>query len=169
MDNHLPITREDVRPQVLPPWTPAARGGARDSLFFEAEDCVDPALANNVAAGDLWSGGKRYHWRPKQIGDSLALSFEVPESRNYNIRIAAALDPQSGRVSLLLDGKPINLGGEEGVLDLYLPYRTLLRCLGGASHKLEKGKHTLTLRYEGSLEDIAAPHIGLDFLWLRKD
>jgi hypothetical protein len=169
MDNHLPITREDVRPQVLPPWSPAARGGARNSVFFEAEDCVDPSLKNNVAAGDLWSGGKRYHWQPKQIGETLALNFEVPESRNYNIRIAAALDPKSGRVSVLLDGKAINLGGKKGVLDLYQPYRTLLRCLGGASHKFEKGKHTLTLRYEGSLEDIAVPHIGLDFLWLRKD
>ena len=34
-DDHMPITREDVRPLALPEtWTPAARMGARDSVFF---------------------------------------------------------------------------------------------------------------------------------------
>jgi hypothetical protein len=64
IDDHVALTDEDVRPLRLPPnWQPAARMGARNSTFFQAEDAVQTAEGTSLEVADLWAGGNAFHRR----------------------------------------------------------------------------------------------------------
>ena len=163
MDGHVAITREDVRRQELPSnWIPASRSGARNSVFYQAEDRVQGAPNSTFVEDNLWSGGRCYRWQPEQPGEELAFTVPIAEEGRYIIRFAFALDPDSGRVSAQVDGKPCGFGGKEGTVDLDRPSRTLLRCSGTAPIKLTDGEHTVTLRHAGGPQSI-----GVDFLWVQ--
>ncbi len=165
MDDHLGITDEDVRLLELPAnWTPAARMGARNATFHQFDDIL--ATEVDLVEGRLWSEGKLAVWRPKKVGDEISLTVPVAEAGRYVLRVTAALTSKSGRFSASVDGKPI-LGGDEPI-DLFVPYRTLLRTFSSPRLELEKGDHQITLRYEGGPTDADEPEIGLDFLWVQK-
>ena len=165
MDDHVPITGEDLRVLELPPnWEPAARRAAANSTFYSVENLADTPL--DVVEGRLWERGKLAVWRPAKPGDELTLKVPVAEAGRYALRITAALTPKSGKFTASLDGKPLAFGN--GPVDLFVPYRTLLRTFSSPTLQLAEGAHQVTLRYEGSTSDVKTPEIGLDFLWVQK-
>ncbi len=171
MDDHVVITREDVRHQKLPvDWEPAAVGGARNSVFHEAEKSIQlqyGILPVSFVYDRLWTHGRHYRWHPETRGGEIAFTIPVEEDGTYLIRMGFALDRDSGSVSMRIDGVDAELGGESGVADLYRPYRTLLRCIGTKRLELKKGESAITLRYEGDKgrEDAS---VGIDFIWVQK-
>lgn len=165
IDDHVPITGEDLRALELPAnWEPAARGAAANSVFYSVEDLTDATL--DVVEGRLWERGKLAVWRPARPGDELRLKVPVAEAGRYALRITAALTPKSGKFTVSLDGKPLAFG--DGPVDLFVPYRTLLRTFSSPTLQLAEGAHQVTLRYEGSTSDVKTPEIGLDFLWVQR-
>lgn len=168
-DDHVAITKEDVRKQELPlGWKPAARHGAARSEFYEAENCIPGETNAVLVPGNLWSGGKLLRWQPKAIGEELTFTVPIAKETEYNVRIAFALDADSGIVSMKVDGQDVNLGGDQGRADLYNPHRVLLRCIGPPPIELKPGERRITLRYEGGPEGRTNGAIGIDFLWLQK-
>jgi len=168
-DDHLLITREDVRRQELPVgWQPEARLGAAGSVFLDPVDHVRGVAAATVVPGPLWSGGRLYRWLPQATGEELAFALPIDEEADYIIRIAFAQDAESGKVSCSLDGKRAGFGGSDGVADLYRPHRVMIRCLSIGRTRLEKGSHVVTLRYEGCPDGNAAAGVGIDFIWVQK-
>lgn len=167
MDEHVTITSEDVRPPRLPRgWRPVAIAGAKNSVFFEAEDAVKGKRNVEIVEGDLWAGGKLCLWKPDQVGDELVLHVTLEKGGKYAVRLACALTPESGAFSLRVNDEDARIGG--GVADLYDPYRTLLREISGATLDLKPGEQTLTLRFEGGKGPAENKAIGTDFVWLQK-
>jgi len=169
MDDHVAITDEDVRPPELPEnWEPLALAGARNSVFYEAEDTIEAKDNIRLAQDNLWSGGALCRWTPKAAGEELTLTIAIGESGEYTLRLGLAHDAQSGAVSMRVDGEDAGFGGEARVADLYVPYRTLCRNVATRQVKLDQGDHTLTLRFEGGREDVADKSIGIDYIWVQK-
>ena len=165
MDDHVAITDEDVRHLELPKgWIPESKGAARNSVFFQAEDLLGNKGLVTLVEGNLWSGGKLARWTPKAVGEELVFTLPIAEDGAYDVRLCAAHDPQSGTVSMSIDGTNARLGGEHGIADLYVPHRTMLRNVGGRHMDLTKGDHTLTLRFEGA----SGKSIGIDYVWVQK-
>ena len=168
MDDHLPITDEDIRPLQLPEnWQPKARGAASNSVFFQAESLLRSDADVTLEQDNLWSGSQLMVWNAKRRGDEITLTIPVREDGKYKINIAAALRPDSTPVAVRLDGEKIGIGGEKGVADLYVPHRTLLRNLYSSDIELTKGEHELELTFQGSRRR-GGKSVGIDFIWIRK-
>jgi hypothetical protein len=167
-DDHLAITPEDVRELHLPEnWVPAARGAARNSVFYQTEDlAADASLP--MASGNLYAGGQLPIWSPRASGEVLRLNVAVPEAGEYRIHFVARLDPGSGALHVNWDGEPADLGGGSPTVDLYRPYRTLLRNFTIARQQLAAGAHTLEFRFDGAPAEVSMPQIGIDFVWVQK-
>ncbi len=170
MDDHVAITSEDVRHLELPAnWMPAARRRAVGSTFYQAEDIVETDAKLPLVQGNLWSGGRHLRWRPKGAGDQLRFTFGVEQESNYAIRVALAMDSNSGKITAQVDERDLAVSPRsriavvDGVADLYRPHRTMLRCLDLGAMKLTKGPHTITLTFKGGEKEV-----GVDFIWVQK-
>ena len=108
----------------------------------------------------------RRHALLSQVGDKVALTVPIVQAGRYILRFTAAQTPASGKFSAFLDGESLFAEGEP--VDLFVPYRTLLRTFSSKHVELNQGTHQITLRYEGGPAEVAKPEIGLDFLWVQK-
>ncbi len=168
-DDHVAISPEDVRLLRLPEnWQPAARRGARNSVFYEPETTMSSLQQTHLSEGRLWSNGKILIWTPKNKGETKTFTFPINEKGNKRIHIALAMTPNSGQISFLLDGEKITLNNKREILDLYRPFRTLLRNFTLTAQPLEAGRHILSLKFEGENPQVDGPEIGIDFLWIQK-
>jgi len=168
-DDHLAIMPEDLRYLELPEtWKPAARMGARDSVFYEAERIVRERIHTRMAQGRLWSSASLLIWYPRAPGESKSFSFRVGEKGKYRVHFAVALTPRAGKISVALDDRFMSLTNSEKILDFYRPYRTLLRNFTLPATELDPGIHTLVLKFEGAPAEVERPEIGIDFVWVQK-
>ncbi|MDH5468810.1 MAG: DUF2961 domain-containing protein, partial [Candidatus Aminicenantes bacterium] len=168
-DDHTAIMPEDLRHLQLPEnWQPAARMGARNSVFYDAENIITSRLHTGLKKGRLWAGGILLVWNPEKTGDSRTFSFQVKEKGTKRIHFAAALSPSSGRISVLVDNTATAFSDKQEIIDLYRPFRTLLRNFTLPPIELEPGEHSLTLKYEGAEAQVKKPEIGIDFIWVQK-
>ena len=70
-DDHLAIMPEDLRHLELPErWKPANRMGARNSVFYEAEQIIRERIHTRMDQGRLWSGARLLTWYPRNPGES---------------------------------------------------------------------------------------------------
>jgi hypothetical protein len=168
-DDHVAIMPEDLRPLELPEnWKPAARMGARDSVFYEAEAIIQERIHTRMERGRLWSGGRLLLWHPRNPAESKAFSFRIREKGKYRVHFAVALNPGSGKISAGLDDRFMALSDDRKVIDLHRSYRVLLRNFTLPAVELDTGVHTLVLKFEDALPDIQRPEVGIDFIWIQK-
>jgi hypothetical protein len=168
-DDHVAIMPEDLRTLELPEkWKPAARMGARDSVFYEAESIIRERIHTRLETGRLWSGGTLLIWHPRSSAESKAFSFRIREKGKYRVHFAAALTPSSGRISVGMDDRFVTLADNRTVLDLHRPYRVLLRNFTLPESELDAGGHSLVVKYEDALPGIRRPEVGIDFIWVQK-
>jgi len=168
-DDHVSITKEDVRHIELPAnWLPAARAGSQGYMFYQAEDLIQTKTNTAFLDNPLWAGGRLLVWQPAKAGEELTFKLPIPEDGKYIFQITAAQTPTSGSFSVRLDGKSIGFGDDKGIIDLYVPYRTLSRAFAAKPIKLTKGDHLMTLRYEPDTHGGDGKTVGLDFIWVKK-
>jgi len=165
-DDHLPITREDIRHLELPEnWLPASRMGAANARFFQTEAILlDAPRHSALRANRLWSGGQLFVWRPRNR-EVLRLGLNIPETRAYVIHLVAGLGPKSGQCYATLDGKTIGLGDKDEPINLNVPYRILSRNFSSRKMDLDQGVHTLTIHNAGTS---STAELGLDFVWIQQ-
>jgi len=168
-DDHMPITPDDLRAPRYPaePWMPAARMGARDSQMYQTEDLTG-GRANNFRTDPLFAGGWLPVWQPAGPDARWRIEVPVTEAGEYRIHFVARLDPNSPSVQVWLDGEVADLTNGSSAVDLYRPYRTLLRNFTLRPRELTAGNHVLEFLYEGAPADVARPEMGLDFIWVQK-
>ena len=167
-DDHAAIMPDDLREQQLPRgWMPEGRFGARNSVFYQAEELA-PRPGLQYEAGRLYAGGRLAVWRPRSQGEVLRLRVPVDTAGEYRIHFVARLDENGARVSVLLDGDSAELTSETSTIDLYRPFRTLLRNFTLHPRVLAAGTHVLEFRFEGAGEDIDRPEMGVDFVWVQE-
>jgi len=167
-DDHTALMPEDVRFLELPEkWFPAARMGAKNSVFYAAENSITDKINTFLQPSRLWAGGKCLVWTPKYYGDKKTFAFNVEKAGNKKVHLAAGLTPLSGKVSFLMDGKPAVLSSGLTAIDLYRPFRTLLRNFTLQEMELDQGRHELTAVYEGSEHNTGDIKIHIDFFWIQ--
>ena len=157
IDDHVTITPEDVRGQVLPPWEPAARGAASNSVFYQAEEVDEPRDDVILEKAALWARGGIYRWTPKQEGDSAVFTIPIAEDGRYIVRPALGLDAKSGKITMLVDD------AEAGSWDLHDASRVMERCMDTAPRDLKKGEHRIAIRFDGGEKNVP-----IDFFWIQK-
>ena len=167
-DDHQPIMGEDLRTLSLPEnWQPASRMGARDAHFYVAEELLNNANGTAMQEGRLWAGGKVLVWKPEKTGDRIEFTLPDQTAGNKRITLTAGLTPRSGRIAVLLNGKKLSLSDNAKEIDLYRPYRTLLRNHYFQDVKFKPGDQRLILEYLGAKPDGAGSEIFIDFVWIR--
>jgi hypothetical protein len=167
IDDSMRLTKEDLRLLSLPDsWQPAARMGAQESTFFEAEEVVSQQDGLKFARNNVWTGGQHLVWHPTEDKRQLNFSLPVEQAGKYVIRITGAMTPKSGRISAVMDGEPLPLATDDGTFDMKTEFRTLSRTVSSHDLELDRGNVELGIRAEGSLE--RQPTIGIDFIWLQK-
>lgn len=163
MDDHVPLTTDDVRPFTLPPtWEPAARGQGANSTFHPCETLAAPSAATRLEDGALWQGGRLLVWTPEQAGATLALPLDIPEQAAYEVQLVCRLREDGGALTATLDGQPLQFNGDKP-LSLNAPHQTLSRLFNSPKRPLDPGKHTVILK---AVE--AGKPIGLDFVAIKK-
>ncbi|MBN1815857.1 MAG: DUF2961 domain-containing protein [Sedimentisphaerales bacterium] len=168
-DDHQAIMPGDPELPVLPEnWQPAARFGAANAVFFAAEEIVSDKDDTQFEEGRLWAGGKLLVWTPTKDSNRKSFVLPIRSTGKQQIHIAFALTPRAGRISLLLDGKPIRLEDGAEDIDLHRPYRILLRSIALAPAEMESGDHTLTLEWKDTPVGVSNPRIGIDFIWVQQ-
>jgi hypothetical protein len=171
VDDHEAIKPDDLRRLCLPEgWQPAARMGAANSVFYAAEDVMPDRRDTVLRDGRLYAGGRLLVWTPDKPGERKEIKLRVGDAGRTQVHITAALTPRSGRLAAWLVGPP---AGEAGApkpepIDLYDPFRTILRTFDLEPAELAAGDHTLVLEYRGAAPGVEKPEIGLDFVWVQK-
>jgi len=169
-DDHTAIMPEDLRAQELPAdWQPAARMGARNSVIYAAEDLITSRSGTRFQEGRLWAGGRLLTWRPRAVGETKSFMFTLDSDGIYRIHLTVALTPEGGRLEAVRVGElAVTLRDQPTAIDLHRPHRHLLRSFALQDLDLEKGRHTLVLRYVGASPGIRSPEIGIDFIRIEK-
>jgi hypothetical protein len=168
IDDHEAIKPDDLRELRLPEgWEPAARFGARNSVFFAAEEVMSDQKNTALRAGRLWAGGRLLVWMPEKPGERKKLKIMVGSPGKTQVHITAALTPNSGAVTAWIDGFPGGRAGKPETIDLYAPFRTLLRTFSLEPVDISSGEHTLIIEYNGAGPGVSRPEIGLDFVWVQ--
>jgi hypothetical protein len=165
-DDHLAIMPTDVRALQLPRWMPAARMGARNSVMYQSEELSSVRLP--YASGRLYAGGRIPVWRPTTRGEALRFRVLVTADGEYRVHFVARLDPRGGVVRLRWNGEPAELANGAETVDLYRPYRTLLRDYTLRPREITAGAHTLELLFDGAPDAVTRPEIGIDFVWVQE-
>jgi hypothetical protein len=169
IDDALDIKPDDVRELRLPVgWQPAARLGAANTVFFQAEDVLGDRTNTSLRNGGLWAGGRILVWTPRRPGERKMFKLPVGSAGKIQVHITAALTPDSGEVSAWLDGRPAAAAEKPLEINLHDPFRTLLRTFSFEPAVLAAGDHALVLEYRGAEASTAHPEIGLDFIWVQK-
>ncbi|MBN2415536.1 DUF2961 domain-containing protein [bacterium] len=165
IDDSEPLMAGDLRELRMPVnWQPSAEKGAADAVFYAAETVAEPGDRTELVDGAMWEGSKLFVWKPAAAGETLDVSLPVLETGRYRLVLTAALSPESGSASFMLDGQEILFANGRRDIDFHRPFRTLSRSYTLTTKELWKGSHTLTL-VAGSSENRM---IGLDFFWLQK-
>jgi hypothetical protein len=168
-DDHVPITREDVRPlELAPNWRPLAWWGAANSVFIEPETVIlegDSRPDVTSVDGNLYSSGRLFVWRPKKTGEVINFAVPITEAGKYSADLCVAKTPNSGRfrAEFALDAVPRE-GRAPDPTDLYAEGRIVLRRIEGRQVELEPGNYVLTL----TAVDEPGKEIGIDFIWIKK-
>ena len=175
MDDHILISKEDVRYIEKEPWMPEARLHATGSTFYQAEDVLKGANKTQLIKDDIWAGGQMLLWKPENKGDKISFALDVTEKGNYKLRITVANTPSSGVVSAYIDNRRLNfyelmtVGDFVLTRDLFEPYHTTSRTLFCPDIvELDIGQHKVDVVYEGKSANSKGSDVGIDFLWLQK-
>jgi hypothetical protein len=92
----------------------------------------------------------------------------VLEEGEYRIHFVARLDPKAPELRVGWDGEAAELTTGVSNVELFRPYRTLLRNFTLRPLHLTAGSHTLEFLYEGADAGVDRPEVGLDFVWVQK-
>jgi len=167
-DDHTVIMPSDVRELRLPDnWQPAARGGARNSVFYQAEELTG-GMPLPLASDPLYAGGRLLVWPPRIEGDVLRLNVPVAASGEHRIHFVVRLDQNGGNVDVRWDGEPAELTNGTSSIDLNRPHRTLLRNYTLRQREIAAGTHVLEFVFSGAPSRVRRPEIGIDFIWVQE-
>lgn len=168
IDDHVPISYDDIRHLEHNLWSPKAQGAASNSVFYQIEDLIDKNEDDyHLKEENLWAEGELFVWNPKDQGETIEIPIEIDEEGTYAIWLTAAHIQNSGEISIRINDREAGFGGSDDLVDLNNDDRKLLRNYRSEDLTLEPGNHMINLRYEGNSNREQAD-VGLDFVWVQK-
>ena len=162
-DDHIPLTRADLRWLKLPSWWwPEADGQASNAVFYQVESIASDKDHLTLVQDPIWAAGQLAVWTPVSGKDRLTLLLPAPKAGKYLICLTVARMAGSGKIKFLLDDKPLKFNGSD-IQDLTTGYRDVSRNLSSEWMDLAEGMHVLTVL---SGDEKLSP-AGLDFVWMK--
>jgi hypothetical protein len=161
-DDHREISAGDVTMPRLPEWKKVEPSfGAANAIFYEAETLVSDVDVS-TRKGNIWTDGRYMNWKSGARGETLRLQIPVVKDTTVSIGLTAAHSPNSGNISLRIDGQELKFGNQS-VVDLYQEHALVSRNHVSQNIELKEGLHELVIenREEGSNS------IGIDFIWVK--
>jgi hypothetical protein len=163
-DDHLPLTREDLRELVLPDkWYPVGRKGSRNARFFQAELLAENRQEIGLEHRNLWSGGAIMVWEPVSGAQVLKLNLPVDKAGRYVIVLTGGMDMEGGVFQVETGDEMLEFNGSEKI-NLHDPHRVLSRNFNSKPVSLETGM--IPLLFIPS--DGNKGKIKIDFIWLME-
>jgi len=164
-DDHLLITRDDVRHLELPEdFDPVGAKGSANARFFQAEALLGNTGQVWYETGRLWSGGKVMVWDPESAGESLTFSLPVQEEGDHTIVFTCGREDSSGSFRVKSGDDFLQFGGSE-TIHLNIPYRKLSQNFQAEAIPLQQGINEIQLIPAEGNEGL----IKIDFIWLMKN
>ena len=162
-DDHLPVTRADVR-QLEPPadWWPESAGAASNSIFYQVETLASKPQNIELVKDPMWSAKQMVLWKPQSKSETMTLLLPASKAGKFRINITVARTAGGGKMEIMLDSKPLNFNGS-AVNDVSTKFRSVARNIASDNVELTEGMHVLTIKPAG---DKPLP-IGLDFIWMQ--
>jgi hypothetical protein len=148
-------------------WLPEAQGAAKGAVFYQAEDLFQWYRENVEEVKDpMWAGDRAIRWVPEKEGETLDFHVDVKDSGRYRIVGTLGRSPNSGKVSLTVNGSDPFFP----TVDLQRPHATDSRNFFFVPHgeegvELESGDCRMTFKSEGE----PGKEILIDFLWLKSN
>lgn len=162
-DDHREISKQDVVMPELPEWNqPEARFGAANSVFYEAEILCKESSIITIRKGDIWTKGKYMLWKSGAKGETLKLQIPVVKDTTVNIAFTAAHSPESGNISVWIDGNDLKFGNES-IVDLHQEHALVSRNHVSQKIELEEGLHELIIE---NMQE-GPNSVGIDFVWVK--
>ena len=161
LNDHSPITADDVRPMEVPIWNPVAYRGSIDYRFVNAEVAFRGRANTSFEYDPIWAGGKVFIWNPEKAGEKINFEINTTEGKK-DAMISFGHMPGAGKVKIYVNDKPVNTSSD-GIIDLSDKFRTLNRSHSTGNVDFVKGRNTITL--ENLSPDGAK--IPVDFLWIK--
>lgn len=135
---------------------PAVRIEA-ETMEVGARERCDPSVQSMRPWGaGMWSHGKQLVCRAED-GGFIELKFSAPDAGRYRVRILATTAQDYGRISAMLDGKPV---GDQ--FDLYSGRISPAGSFELGIHKLRAGDHALRITVAGRHPASTGFSFGLD-------
>ena len=160
LDDHSPVTADDVRFMVMPVWNPISEKNALDYRIINAEVAYRGRANTYFEYNPIWAEGRTFVWKPEKTGEKINFDINTSEG-NKEFRISFGHLPGGGKVKIYINDKLVNYW-DNGVLDLHDKYRTLNRTYNiGAD--FVNGRNTITLESHSDGET----KIAVDLLWVK--
>ena len=162
LDDHSPITIDDVRPMKMPIWNPMPYKGSLDYRFISAEIAFRGIADTNFEYDPIWAEGKIFVWKPKKTGEKIDFEMNTSEGKK-DMKISFGHMPDGGKIKVYINDILVKFGNN-GILDLHDGYRTLNRTYSTGEVEFVKGKNIIT--FENHSEGTDAK-IAVDFFWVK--
>jgi hypothetical protein len=155
---------EDLGEIAYKTWKPEAYLGSADFTFIQAEDLMNQAPNIKVEPGNMWADGSILIWKPQNKGGKISFHISLDQNmESTKIGFTLAHGPQAGKISVLLNGKPVKIDGHHSV-DLIEPNQRILANHFSEPVQLNKGNNEITFISVGAEK---GKNIGIDFFWIN--
>lgn len=164
IDDHRALMPSDLIVPTLPAREPQALGGATDAKFYHFSELNPQPTAGTAAmrAFPLATRLKVLHW-PAAKGEKMSWRLPVAKAGKQTLHLVAVHAPGGAEVRLLLNGKPVLLGGGGDVAALRAAPNPRVLNVHYQPVDLPAGEASL------ALECVTAGAVDLDYLWLKPE
>lgn len=158
------ILQDHLRKIDYQTWVPEAYLGSSGYTFIQAEKLLN--IESNVALeqGKMWAAGNILIWNPKNKGEEISFLIRTGQTiERTNVGFTLAHSPSGGKISVLINGKPIKVDDNQTV-DLFEPNHKILANHFSEPVRLDGGINKITFISIGAARN---KNVGFDFFWIN--
>jgi hypothetical protein len=162
--DHPEISMEDIGEIAYRTWRPEAYKGSAGFSFIQAENIMNQQPNMNVEPGKMWADGSILMWKPQSNGEKNSFQIRFKHTiESTRIGFTLAHGPRGGKISIMVNGKPIKVDNHQTV-DLFEPNQWILANHFSEPVRMNKGQNEITFIYIGAEK---GKNIGIDFFWIN--
>ena len=164
IDDDKTISEDDIRDVSYALWSPKAYLGSEGYTFIQAEDIPLTGSGFKTVKNILCAEGEMLLWTPAKEREEITFSLAMPKAiEGRKIGFTLAHMPGGGKISVLVNGEPVKMDGNE-IVDLNTPWYSILDNHFTGEVNIRAGGNKITLRSE---ESSAGSKTGIDFIWIK--
>jgi len=164
IDDVKTISEDDIRNVAYKRWSPIAYLGSEGFSFIQAETIPLTGRGFKTVENNMCAEGKMLLWTPAKEREEITFSLAIPKAiEGSKIGFTLAHLPGGGKISVLVNGEPVKIDGNE-IVDLNTPCYCILDNHFTGEVNFRAGVNKITLKSE---EGSAGSKTGIDFIWIK--